>query len=95
MKPIRWSVHARKKAAKREVQENEVERSPAFQVGARLKRRELIKKIEAQVGVLMISHRLFESRKVLIKCHYEHGQRNPSGDSNVITPGNRANPHVD
>ena len=25
MKPIRWSAHARKKAAKREVQENEVE----------------------------------------------------------------------
>ena len=29
MKPIRWSVHARKKAAKREVQENEVERTIA------------------------------------------------------------------
>ena len=29
MKPIRWSAHARKKAAKREVQENEVERTIA------------------------------------------------------------------
>jgi hypothetical protein len=29
MKPIRWSTHARKKAAKREVQENEVERTIA------------------------------------------------------------------
>ena len=29
MKPIRWSAHARKKAAKREVQENEVERTVA------------------------------------------------------------------
>ena len=27
MKPIRWSAHARKKAANREVQENEVERT--------------------------------------------------------------------
>ena len=27
MKPIRWSAHARKKAAKREVQEHEVEQS--------------------------------------------------------------------
>ena len=27
MKPIRWSAHARKKAAKREVPENEVERA--------------------------------------------------------------------
>ena len=27
MKPIRWSAHARKKAAKREVPENEVERT--------------------------------------------------------------------
>jgi hypothetical protein len=27
MKPIRWSPHARKKAAKREVQKNEVERT--------------------------------------------------------------------
>ena len=27
MKPIRWSAHARKKAAKREVQQNEVERT--------------------------------------------------------------------
>ena len=29
MKPIHWSAHARKKAAKREVQENEVERTIA------------------------------------------------------------------
>ena len=29
MKPIRWSAHARKKAAKREVPENEVERTIA------------------------------------------------------------------
>ena len=29
MKPIRWSAHARKKAARREVQENEVERTIA------------------------------------------------------------------
>ena len=29
MKPIRWSAHARKKAATREVQENEVERTIA------------------------------------------------------------------
>ncbi len=29
MKPIRWSAHARKKAAKREVRENEVERTIA------------------------------------------------------------------
>ena len=29
MKPIRWSAHARKKAAKREVHENEVERTIA------------------------------------------------------------------
>ena len=29
MKPIRWSAHARRKAAKREVQENEVERTIA------------------------------------------------------------------
>jgi hypothetical protein len=29
MKPIRWSAHARKKAAKREVQETEVERTIA------------------------------------------------------------------
>ena len=29
MKPIRWSAHARKKAAKREVQENEVEQTIA------------------------------------------------------------------
>ena len=29
MKPIRWSAHARKKAVKREVQENEVERTIA------------------------------------------------------------------
>jgi uncharacterized protein DUF4258 len=29
MKPIRWSAHARKKAAKREVQQNEVERTVA------------------------------------------------------------------
>lgn len=29
MKPVRWSAHARKKAAKREVQENEVERTIA------------------------------------------------------------------
>ena len=29
MKPIRWSAHAGKKAAKREVQENEVERTIA------------------------------------------------------------------
>jgi len=27
MKPIRWSAHAQKKAAKREVPENEVERT--------------------------------------------------------------------
>ena len=27
MKPIRWSAHARKKAAKRDVHENEVERT--------------------------------------------------------------------
>jgi hypothetical protein len=27
MKPIRWSAHAQKKAAKREVQENEAERT--------------------------------------------------------------------
>jgi len=27
MKPIRWSAHAPEKAAKREVQENEVERT--------------------------------------------------------------------
>jgi uncharacterized protein DUF4258 len=29
MKPIRWSAHARKKAAKRELQEKEVERTIA------------------------------------------------------------------
>ena len=29
MKPIRWSAHARKKAANREVQENEVEQTIA------------------------------------------------------------------
>jgi len=42
MKPIRWSAHARKKTAKREVRENEVERTigrPDSIVPGQLRRR--------------------------------------------------------
>jgi hypothetical protein len=40
-------------------------------------------------------HCVFQSQNVLINFLYEHGQRNPGGDSKVIARGNRANPHVD
>jgi uncharacterized protein DUF4258 len=47
MKPIRWSAHARKKATKREVQENEVERTiarPDSIVPGQLRRRVFIRR---------------------------------------------------
>lgn len=47
MKPIRWSAHARKKAAKREVPENEVERTiarPDSIVPGQLRRRTFMRR---------------------------------------------------